>query len=384
MGGRFSTRRLLVGPTVLILLAGCTAGANPTPLPTSASPTGMPSAATATPTSIGSPSATPAASGPITYGPVTEITGAGTCPTADLGSGTTDAAGMTHYRGGTFKCTMTTDDPRVDGTETASWNMDLWGTAEDGALVQWGSARLENEGGAWEGTGSGVYSSDRGDIIAFWYKGTGGYAGLGYFELWTGKEPWNIRGEIFPSDPPNLGAMPTLAPATPGPTVAASPAASVPSLATAIAYGPVSVIMGTHAFTSMNAGVDTAGAGGVTSYRDGTFTGVDTANDPRVSFTWTGSPWAMDIWGTFAEGGGIEWGLDRGENAKGAWECNGSGIYDAHGGDAVVIWCKGTGGYAGLAYFELTTSNDPFGRVPPEVSYRAINGQIFPGDPPTP
>ena len=65
----------------------------------------------------------------------------------------------------------------------------------------WGTARLENAGGAWEGTGSGVYSSDRGDIIAFWYRGTGGYAGLSYFELWTGSDPWKIRGQILPGDP---------------------------------------------------------------------------------------------------------------------------------------------------------------------------------------
>ena len=274
MRGPNSTSGLLAGLTIVFLVSGCAAAASPTPLSTSATPTSMPSAA-ATPGAVKSPSITPVASGPVAFGPVTEITGTGTCPTADLGKSTTDANGVTHYRGGTFVCSVTTDDPRVDGTETASWNMDLWGTAENGALVQWGTARLENDGGVWEGTGSGVYSSDRGDIIAFWYKGTGGYAGLGYFELWTGKEPWTLRGQVFPGDPPELAALPTLAPATPGPTVAASPVASLSALPAAAVYGPVSVVAGTHAFTATDVGVSTSGAGGVTGYRNGTFTGID-------------------------------------------------------------------------------------------------------------
>lgn len=373
MRGRIATRRLLVGLTVMFLLAGCSAGA--TPVPTA---TATPGAA-ASPTAAYSPSATA-----VHYGPVTEVTGTGTCPSADLGKATTDAKGVTHYRGGTFRFTVTTDDPRVSGTETALWNMDLWGTADNGANVQWGTSRLENDGGAWEGKGSGVYSSDRGDIIAFWYKGTGGYAGLGYFALWTGKDPWTIRGQVFPGDPPNLAAMPTLAPAPPKATTAASPAASLSPLPTAIVYGPVSVVTGTHAFTTMDAGMSTAGPGGATSYRDGTFTGIDRANDPRVSFTWTGSPWAMDIWGSFAKGAGIEWGLDRGENAGGAWECSGSGIFSSDRADTIAIWCKGTGGYAGLAYFELITASDPFGLIPSDDANRLIHSEIFPGNPPTP
>ncbi len=138
------------------------------------------------------------------------VTGTATCPTADLGTRTTDADGVQHFRDMLWKCKVRTDDPRVTGTEIAPWKQDLWGTFEkgtrmpvSGASVQWGTARLENDGGAWEGTGSGVWSSDRGDILAIWYKGTGAYEGLSYFELWTGRyEPWKIQGQIFPGDPP--------------------------------------------------------------------------------------------------------------------------------------------------------------------------------------
>ena len=38
------------------------------------------------------------------------------------------------------------------------------------------------------------------------------------------------------------------------------------------------------------------------------------------------------------------------------------------------FWYTGTGGYEGLAYFELWTGFEPW----------TIQGQIFPGDPPTP
>jgi len=50
MGGRDSGSRLLVGVATIILLAGCAAGASPTPVPASPTPTSMPSATLATPT----------------------------------------------------------------------------------------------------------------------------------------------------------------------------------------------------------------------------------------------------------------------------------------------------------------------------------------------
>jgi hypothetical protein len=65
-------------------------------------------------------------------------------------------------------------------------------TTRAAASAGGGTPRLENAGGAWEGTLTSVFSTDRGDIIAVWYKGTGGYEGLSYFELWTGVPPWTI------------------------------------------------------------------------------------------------------------------------------------------------------------------------------------------------
>lgn len=135
----------------------------------------MPPVATPEPTLVASPTPTPSpTSTPVAYGPVRVATSTGRCPTADLGQATVGPDGVKQFQGGTFTCTVTTDEPRVSCTETALWSIDLWGTASNGALVQWGPARLDTAGGVWEGTGSGVYPSDRGDIIAFWYTGIGG------------------------------------------------------------------------------------------------------------------------------------------------------------------------------------------------------------------
>jgi len=150
--------------------------------------------------------ARPEASGPVAENAVAVVTGTAVCPGLDF-TFTTDPEGTQHVRDDYHadRCTVTTDDPRVSGHRTSTWNIDLWGNVNAGrwGLVQWGTVRLENDGGAWEGRAAGVASyPKRGDIFVNWYKGTGDYAGLGYFELWTGYEPWEIQGQIFPGDPP--------------------------------------------------------------------------------------------------------------------------------------------------------------------------------------
>jgi hypothetical protein len=156
----------------------------------------------ASPTGGAPPTARPAA----TPGPVVWVTGTATCPVLDLGDFSTDPDGVGHWRGGTVRCITSTDDVRVSGTHTTTtWQADWWGdiTLPRGELVQWATVRLENQGGAWEGRLTGVASvPDVGDIITIWYTGSGAYAGLSYFELWTEADPWMLQGLIFPGDPP--------------------------------------------------------------------------------------------------------------------------------------------------------------------------------------
>ncbi len=317
MNGHGRLPRTFVGLVALSMLAGCASGASmaPSSAPTSASATpaavatspAMPTPAAAPATPTIAPSAA-AATVPVTATPVvspdatvTSVAGTATCPTVDSGSATTVSDGYQEFRGGTLTCIVTTGDARVSGTEMASpWNENMWGKTDSVAMVQWGTLRLENAGGAWEGTGSGVYSSDRGDIVVSWYKGTGGYTGLGYFELRTGKEPNMIQGLIFPGDPPKLTGLPIVTGAAPSPNVPVIPTPAPRPTPEAIAYGPVTAVEGTSGYTY----VDLVG---------GTYAGNETVNDPRVSGTFLAPSWTMNMWGATSDslGAGTQWGPSR-------------------------------------------------------------------------
>lgn len=152
------------------------------------------------------PAATPA-----TYGPVTVVEGISTFVSGFIGAQTSDPDGARHYRGGTFVFDEVMNDPRVSGQHTVTnFSMDYWGPDNDNvALVQWGDELIENDGGTWEGWASGIYSTERGDLIAVWFEGTGEYAGLSYFYMSDSLDVadgmtnhWRVRGQIFPGMPP--------------------------------------------------------------------------------------------------------------------------------------------------------------------------------------
>jgi hypothetical protein len=332
------------------------APSSPAPNPTSTAPV-----PTAPPSGPGSP--TP---GMSPSAMTTSVTGSATCTWMHV-----YAAGLVTAA---TPCTVTTNDPRVSGTETLDpWHGRQWGGTswQEGAGVQWGSVRLENAGGVWDGTGSGVYSSDRGDIVVSWFRGTGGYAGLGYFELRTGETPMAIRGLIFPGDPPDLAGIPAVTGPVPSPNVTDTPAPIPAGMPPAVAYGPVSVVEGTSAYTFVDLG-------------SGTYAGIDQVTDPRVSGAYLAPSWTTHFWGATGDsfGTGTQWGPTRLETADGAWQGVGSGILDKDG-DVIAMWYTGSGSYAGLAYFELLGSPNLFDPTIPVDRY-GVFGQIFPGSPPTP
>lgn len=208
--------RSIVRSLALLVLAGVPAAAcgaaatsapTATPLPT-ATPTAAPTASptpTSTPTPTARPTPTPTPT-PIAYGPAVVVEGIESCTTSG-GTESTDPDGTTHSRGTVLTCTDTSNDPRVSGTVSYTWNYDLWGSGSQFAHVQWGAGRLENAGGAWEGTYTGSFSSVNGDVLLFWFKGTGGYEGLSY-GMWAvlslAEAAWTypVRGVIFPGPPP--------------------------------------------------------------------------------------------------------------------------------------------------------------------------------------
>lgn len=188
--------RSIVRSSVALALAGCVvaacgAAATPPPAP-------IPTAAPA-PT----PTATPA---PATAGPpdqgvhvtgtevVVAVTNAGTTETVD---------GVSQMRGLVATSTDTTSDPRVSGTGTIGGNYDRWGPGPE--ATQWGTYRLENEGGSWEGTWAGIAYGGLPPIedASVWLVGAGGYAGLSYYFHFHGSNgTYAIDGLVFPGSPP--------------------------------------------------------------------------------------------------------------------------------------------------------------------------------------
>jgi len=145
----------------------------------------------------------------MSWGPVVLVTGMHWCLGAP-GTVTMDPDGISsHARGGQLECTDKANDPRVSGHTTNVFDSDGWGagTPPD-ALVEWGTGRLENAGGTWEGTYAGVYTSETGDRIVVWSRGTGDYEGLSYFQLYTPGSAGEVlagteyMGLIFPGEPP--------------------------------------------------------------------------------------------------------------------------------------------------------------------------------------
>jgi len=205
MDGHSRTGRLLVGLTVVVL-AGCAASASPTPTPASPTSASLPPGAVATPTPPPTPTASPTPTliaSPIAYGLGTVVQGTESC-TATPGKSTTDADGMIHVRDGVIECTATSNDPRVSGTSRYTWNLDGTGSS---FAVQWGTGRITNAGGSWDGTFSAAYNDSTGDVLYAWFKGAGGYAKLSYV-MWERLAPaevsWTypVQGMIYPGSPP--------------------------------------------------------------------------------------------------------------------------------------------------------------------------------------
>jgi len=179
---------------VILSATGCASGAGSSASSTSASPT--------PPTSASSPYEWPTASS-IPYAASRLVAGTESCG-LDEGKMSTGADGTEHYRGGSATCSVTNTDPRVAGGAIYTWEKDVWPTADGFGQTQWGAGRLENSGGAWVGTYTGIATSETGDILTFWYTGTGGYKGLSYY-MWQTvhfEMPGVTHGLIFPGTPP--------------------------------------------------------------------------------------------------------------------------------------------------------------------------------------
>ena len=192
MSGRIVHTGLVAMAVVAFLVLACS-GSGTTPQPATGSPppaavvTATPAAVstatpaptpapTASPTTAPSPTGTPS---PATRGKFTIVSGVEEYLPQDTGSITTED-GVDKGRGLTLKNVDVANDPRVSGTTTETWNFDFAGLPPAAGL-DWGTRRLENEGGAWEGIVLGAAFPGHREELTMWLAGSGGYAGLTYY-----------------------------------------------------------------------------------------------------------------------------------------------------------------------------------------------------------
>lgn len=127
--------------------------------------------------------------------------------TFDVGS--ESAAGTVYSsRDGLFDGLVEFSDPRVTGQWTTSpYHQDV--DQASGQGIMWGTLRIENDGGTWEGPMSGIiYAAPEGEFytIDSWLSGDGDYAGYTFYfqeqRDQADNPPQVFRGIIYKGQPP--------------------------------------------------------------------------------------------------------------------------------------------------------------------------------------
>lgn len=140
---------------------------------------------------------------PVSYpGGATYVAGRIADFVMDKGTRTTSSDGTYEILDGTITYTVISNDARVSGTGTGTWHGNRWGTSSDGAIIQWGEETITNENGTWETTFDGFWTSSLGDVITYWWQGTGDYESLTFHMVTTGDSAWEWVGLIYPGTPP--------------------------------------------------------------------------------------------------------------------------------------------------------------------------------------
>ena len=107
----------------------------------------------------------------------------------------------TQVRGQTIESDDTLNDPRVTGRGLVTLNADV----HENVAASWGTYRLENADGAWEGTftGGGPWDGHT-TAVSGWLIGSGAYAGYTYYFHVYGPSVLSgtVDGIIFEGSPP--------------------------------------------------------------------------------------------------------------------------------------------------------------------------------------
>ena len=131
-----------------------------------------------------------------------EVVGGGATLTLTTPYTYSRAGATTQLRDGVITVTTRMSDPRVSGTGTWRVNADLHPTTGPG----WGTYRLENAAGAWDGTCSGAaWDAERGGAWSCRLTGSGAYDGYSYLFSATTSDPGidDVRGVIVPGPLPS-------------------------------------------------------------------------------------------------------------------------------------------------------------------------------------
>jgi len=194
---RSPARWILVLALVSLAAAACGAAATTSPAPSGA-PT-QAATATAAPTAAATarPTPTPMAT---TDGVGPEYV-TGTSSLSVMKEATQTIVGnVVQYRGQEMWGTGEMSDPRIAGTQVITLNGDMYGDV----MSEWGTTRLENAQGTWEGTWTGASWNDgTATSVTGWLVGGGDYAGWTYyFHVYGASMPWTAEGIIFEGSPP--------------------------------------------------------------------------------------------------------------------------------------------------------------------------------------
>jgi len=132
----------------------------------------------------------------------------------DMGTETTGPDGVNRWRGLTAATVVESSDPRLTGKSTLTWNVNQYGEdLYDGS--EWGTVRLENDGGAWNGTYVGFSMPD--DEVEWFVTFIATSEGEGDYEGLVSNCHWYVPGGgwdtqtkcvVMPGDLSDFGQVP--------------------------------------------------------------------------------------------------------------------------------------------------------------------------------
>ncbi|HMN60963.1 MAG TPA: hypothetical protein PJ988_11395 [Anaerolinea sp.] len=98
----------------------------------------------------------------------------------DFGVESFPAEKLFHVRGAISRFEISASDPRVSGQNlvTINWNFRFVDPPVFATGIMWGTFKISNPGGAWEGTWTGVRDENGYSFFQFVGKGSGGYEGM--------------------------------------------------------------------------------------------------------------------------------------------------------------------------------------------------------------